>query len=180
MKKGFLLVLLFTIFVIIAGLLFIPDFYAGSQNSGPINARATENGPTDEGDTGKIDSEKTDESESPGFLKTEDCHPEQISYAVKNLIVEEECLEFDQVCRKKKVSCSFDVYNLDYGVSGLFGFNLHLDAGETIDSLYLESFIEPRGIEILYGEFEVMGENAGKELTCVYAKDIIPKKEVCE
>ena len=169
----FLIALLIIGFVLIAGILFIPEFNINQEEESDSLSLERSSNPNPDGNPSDLGDSENSESSIANDYSFNGCYNQQISYAVKNLILDEECIGD---CDEKKIICTFDVFNLDYETSGVFGFNVYLkNADEIIASDYKEAFIDPRGNETFINEFTIQNQ----EISCVYAREIIPIKEIC-
>jgi len=169
----FLIVLLIIGFVLIGGILFIPEFNLNQEEKSDHLSLERSSNPNPNGNPSGLGDSENSESSIVNDYSFNGCYNQQISYAVKNLIVDEECIGD---CDEKIVICSFDVFNLDYDTSGIFGFNVYLkNNDEIIASDYKEAFIEFRSNETFINEFTIQNQ----EVSCVYAREVIPIKEIC-
>lgn len=179
--KGLLFGAIILVSVLIASVLFLSNPDRVSDRLPPAEREnIDENSPP--GITGEItdqaDQSQEEEQNSLG------CTKQQISYAVKNLRTDQECLVPEgENCLEKEIRCFFDVYNLDYEMPGNFGFRLYVVGSESnnysVDSVYLEAYLNPRSNVTMGKAFKITGSDANKDLTCIYQKEEIPKKQVC-
>lgn len=111
----------------------------------------------------------------------EDCRMQQISYSLKNFGKTQECISYaGEECLMKTITCSLEVNNLDYEISGSFAVKFDFFAdGAILESVTDTKMVEPRAAEIFLADYQVQGENANKELTCSFSTEEVPEREVC-
>ena len=110
------------------------------------------------------------------------CTLSQISYGIKNLIKNSNCIEYQgEICTSKDIKCSVETYNYDDETSGDFELEFRLtdELNNIIQILYKTEFIQSQGNKTHEVIFKLENENAEKSLTCNYQTINIPKKTIC-
>jgi hypothetical protein len=109
------------------------------------------------------------------------CFYEQISYALKNLNETQTCISYqNEVCIKKIVYCSIDVYNLDSQLSDLFEIEFSfLDQSSILQTYKDSNIVSPTQYLKFESSITLEDENANKNIDCIYRTTKIPKKEIC-
>ncbi len=120
-----------------------------------------------------------------GEVVGENCFEQQIAYSLKDFKQNSDCNDFDgEICIKKMINCTIDVYNLDDNLNGMFEMRFDfLEEGIAFDFM-LQSFdVAPNAYKTFEGVLEVesSGETgrANKELSCSSITSKVPKEEIC-
>lgn len=120
-----------------------------------------------------------------GNGQEQECKMTQISYSMENFQQNSTCNQYDgQTCINKEISCSIDIRNLDYEISGLFKVENYFikkgdDRENAFDETLNELMISPRSSEHLTSSTNIQGPLADETIDCVFHTISAPEKETC-
>ncbi len=124
--------------------------------------------------------EESPNSQQPA--NQQDCSLIQISYALKNLAVNEVCNSFQQqTCIDKTVTCSLEVQNLDNQISGNFkiNFNFVNEQEQVLSAKQHSENVEANSIKIFSVEQTFASPEASQQISCMFNTLEVPRREIC-